>query len=148
MLVGSKMYFKFPARSQSLTDCCGCVSRRGLASVNVFSLQHYSTVGALTSLTCGRGCSPWYSHCIKQEHYYHVISGRICTGETTLLSHCCPHSLTHCLSARLASRGIYRDVHTVCSWDEKAAHKIQKALEEEILKFTENVQTVSVITSC
>ena len=35
-----------------------------------------------------------------------------------------------------------RDVHNVCSWDEKAAHKIQKALEEEILSFTKAVQVV------
>ena len=38
-----------------------------------------------------------------------------------------------------------RDVHNVCSWDEKAAQKIQKALEEEILSFTKDVQFVSTL---
>ena len=35
-----------------------------------------------------------------------------------------------------------RDVHTVCSWDEKAPAKIQKALEEEVLQFTGEIQKV------
>ena len=37
---------------------------------------------------------------------------------------------------------IIRDVHTVCSWDEKAPAKIQKALEEVILEFTREIQAV------
>ena len=37
----------------------------------------------------------------------------------------------------------YRDVHSVCSWDEKASVKIQKALETEILAFIEEAQKVS-----
>ena len=53
-----------------------------------------------------------------------------------------PQSLTQVILSFL-SLSLSRDVHTVCSWDEKAAHKIQKALEEEILKFTEDVQAVS-----
>ena len=35
---------------------------------------------------------------------------------------------------------LFWDVHTVCSWDEKAPAKIQKALEQEILEFTKEVQ--------
>lgn len=37
---------------------------------------------------------------------------------------------------------VYRDVHNVCSWDEKAPAKIQKGLESEILDFTKEVQEV------
>ena len=32
----------------------------------------------------------------------------------------------------------------MCSWDEKAAQKIQRALEEEILRFTKDVQLVNI----
>ena len=35
-----------------------------------------------------------------------------------------------------------RDVHSVCSWDEKASVKIQKALETEILAFIQEAQQV------
>ena len=35
-----------------------------------------------------------------------------------------------------------REVHSVCSWDEKASVKIQKALEQEILAFISDAQKV------
>ena len=35
-----------------------------------------------------------------------------------------------------------REVHSVCSWDEKASVKIQKALEQEILTFIGDAQKV------
>lgn len=38
---------------------------------------------------------------------------------------------------------IFREVHSVCSWDEKASSKIQKALEQEILAFIGDAQKVS-----
>ena len=41
----------------------------------------------------------------------------------------------------------HRDMHKVFSWDEKASGKIQKALEEEILTFTKEVQAVCCINS-
>eukprot|EP00731_Ephydatia_muelleri_P031995 Em0023g502a len=36
---------------------------------------------------------------------------------------------------------LFWDVHSVCSWDEKAPTKIQKGLEDEILCFIKNVET-------
>ena len=33
----------------------------------------------------------------------------------------------------------------MCSWDEKAPAKIQKALEQEILEFTKEVQEVHIV---
>ena len=36
----------------------------------------------------------------------------------------------------------FREVHSVCSWDEKASSKIQKALEQEILTFIADAQKV------
>ena len=56
-----------------------------------------------------------------------------------------PLSLSHILHTLdlPLSHISHRDVHTVCSWDEKAAQKIQRALEEEILRFTKDVQSVN-----
>ena len=56
-----------------------------------------------------------------------------------------PSSLSHILHTQSPSPShfTHRDVHTVCSWDEKAAQKIQRALEEEILRFTKDVQSVN-----
>ena len=36
----------------------------------------------------------------------------------------------------------YREVHSVCSWDEKASVRIQKALEHEIHLFISDAQKV------
>ncbi len=36
----------------------------------------------------------------------------------------------------------YRQVHSVCSWDEKASVKIQKSLETEILTFISDANKV------
>ena len=41
-----------------------------------------------------------------------------------------------------------RDVHSVCSWDEKAAVRIQDALRNEILRFISEAQGVSIYTQC
>ena len=38
---------------------------------------------------------------------------------------------------------VCRDVHSVCSWDEKAAVRIQDALRNEILRFISEAQGVS-----
>ncbi len=36
----------------------------------------------------------------------------------------------------------HREVHSVCSWDEKASVKIQKSLETEILTFISDANKV------
>jgi len=36
----------------------------------------------------------------------------------------------------------YREVHSVCSWDERASLKIQQALEQEITQFIMEAQKV------
>ena len=41
-----------------------------------------------------------------------------------------------------------RDVHSVCSWDEKAAVRIQEALRNEILRFISEAQGVSQLITC
>ena len=40
---------------------------------------------------------------------------------------------------------VRRDVHSVCSWDEKAAVRIQEALRNEILRFISEAQGVSAL---
>ena len=48
----------------------------------------------------------------------------------------------HVSAVKYILKLLNRDVHSVCSWDEKATTKIQKGLEDEILCFIKNVETV------
>ena len=57
-------------------------------------------------------------------------------------SHCMHmHRLYHRVSCDLAL-SVPREVHSVCSWDEKASVKIQKSLETEIHAFISEANKV------
>ncbi len=50
--------------------------------------------------------------------------------------------LSHTMQWLHYSPCCYREVHSVCSWDEKASVKIQKSLETEILTFISDANKV------
>ena len=57
-------------------------------------------------------------------------------AHTHTRTHVHTHTHTH-------THTLCRDVHSVCSWDEKASVKIHKALEQEILAFIHEAQQVT-----
>ena len=66
--------------------------------------------------------------------------------ELQKLYHACVMSVEEhaCTYTCVCGYVLLRDVHSVCSWDEKAAVRIQDALRNEILRFISEAQGVSV----